>query len=479
MSRSSMNMNYSRAARFIASLVVAVLGVACDDKEPGIQRATVESGEELSAGANLTTFDFSENAFGKESKNLSTSQFTDFVVGNSLFRTNWVTAPSSVASLDGVGPIMNAISCGSCHFKDGRARPPQFDGESVNGLLLRLSVPGADVRNAPLPDPTYGGQFQDMSIINVKEEGRIAISYENIEGVYDDGTRYVLRKPLYALEQLNYGALHPEVMHSPRIAMQIPGLGLLENVSEQTILSFADEHDRNGDGISGRPNYVWDVKSQNTVLGRFGWKANQPSIIQQTAGAFNGDMGITTSLFPQNDLGEGQKTEYVSVPNGGDPEIDEEQLHRIVFYIQTLAVPARRNYDNEVVLRGKYLFSSLACDACHVPKMQTGNSSDITVLNGQLIRPYTDMLLHDMGDDLADNRPDFLANGNEWRTPPLWGLGMIKTVNNHTFLLHDGRARTMEEAILWHGGEGQTSKDHFKKLSKEDREALIKFLESL
>jgi CxxC motif-containing protein (DUF1111 family) len=453
--------------------------VCCEHEENKPALATVEEGEELSGGENLSSFDFSENAFGKEAKTLTGDQLTDFVVGNSLFRSNWVTAPASVQSLDGLGPMMNAVSCGSCHFKDGRAKPPETSGEKLNGLLFRLSVSGQGQHGQPLDDPNYGGQLQDKSILGVDNEADIIVSYEEIVGQYADGTSYHLRKPHYTFQNLHFGNFSADVMVSPRIAQQLPGLGLLENISAETILSFADEHDSNGDGISGKPNYVWDEKNQKTVLGRFGWKANQPSILQQTAGAFNGDMGITTTLFPGENLTAAQKQKYTDVPNGGEPEIDDNRLDRIIFYIQTLSVPARRDWENTEVLRGKKLFADLQCSACHISKMQTSSTGTLDALNTQTIRPYTDLLLHDMGPGLADNRPDYLADGNEWRTPPLWGLGLIKTVNKHTYLLHDGRARNMEEAILWHGGEGENSKVNFTTLPKTDREALLKFLESL
>ncbi len=462
----------------LISCLLLISFAACE-KEPDLGIAEVDTQEELSGGKNFTTFDFSENAFGVQGKNLSSTESGQFVVGNSLFRSNWVSAPSSVQSLDGLGPMMNAISCGSCHFKDGRAKPPAFPEDNLNGLLFRLSIPGATTHGEPPGDPIYGGQFQDKAILNVQNEGKVRVSYQEVIGKYADGTSYSLRKPIYEFYNLNFGALHPAVMVSPRIAQQIPGLGLLENVPEGIILTFADENDKNEDGISGRPNYVWDVKNQQTTLGRFGWKANQPSLLQQTAGAFNGDIGITTSIFPVDGLTEKQLKLYANVPNGGSPELSDEQLEKIVTYVKTLAVPARRSWEEKKVLRGKFLFQELKCAACHIPQLQTGTQSNIAALNNQIIRPYTDLLLHDMGEGLADNRPDFLATGSEWRTPPLWGIGMIKTVNQHTFLLHDGRARNLEEAILWHGGEAEAAKVKFTTISKADREALIAFLESL
>lgn len=462
-----------------ALIFIGLILAACnkDDEHPAI--ATVEEDEELSGGENFTTHDFSENAFGKQGDNLSSKEEVQLGTGNFLFRSNWVTAPASVQSLDGLGPIMNAISCGSCHFKDGRAKPPASATEGLNGLLVRLSLPGAGSHGESLDDPNYGGQFQDKSILTADSEGKVNLTYQEISGEYEDGTSYSLRKPGYEFYELKFGALATQLQYSPRIAQQIPGLGLLENVPEQTIRQFADENDANGDGISGKPNYVWDEALQQTRLGRFGWKANQPSLFQQTAGALNNDLGITSSVFPLEGLSTSQQSLYAGLPNGGTPEISDENLAKIVVYVKTLAVPARRAWDMPEVLRGKYLFQEANCSGCHIAKMQTASTNLVSALNNQTIRPYTDLLLHDMGDGLADDRPDFLANGNEWRTPPLWGLGMIKNVNNHTFLLHDGRARNIEEAILWHGGEAEKSKLKFTQLLKTDRVALIKFLESL
>lgn len=458
-------------------LAMAIFFWSCQKEDRGL--ADVVAEEEWSGGVNFSTFDFSENAFGVQGKKLNSTESGQFVVGNSLFRTNWVTAPASVQSLDGLGPVMNAISCGSCHFKDGRAKPPATPDETLNGLLFRLSIPTMGDHGQLMPDPSYGGQFQDKAILNVQKEGLVRVSYEEMTGSYEDGSTYSLRKPVYEFHDLGYGALHPDVLVSPRIAPQMPGLGLLENVPEADILARADENDRDGDGISGRPNYVWDVSAQQTRLGRFGWKANQPSLIQQTAGAFNGDIGITSSIFPNDHLTAVQQEQYPDVPDGGMPELSDEQLAKVTLYIQALAVPARRNFEQEDVRRGKWLFTELECSACHVPQMHTGNQNPVESLNDQIIWPYTDLLLHDMGEGLSDDRPDFLATGTEWRTPPLWGIGLIKTVNDHTFFLHDGRARNLEEAVLWHGGEAENAKNTFKKLSKSDRDDLIAFLESL
>lgn len=462
----------------IGFFLIILLFPSCTQDEI-LPVANPETNEQYAGGTNATTFDFGENAFGVQAKGLTAEQEGFFVTGNSFFRSNWVTAPASVQSLDGLGPVFNAISCGSCHFKDGRAKPPGSPEEPLNGLLFRLSIPGANTFGGPLGDPVYGGQLQDKAILSAKNEARVRVTYQEIPGTYADGASYTLRKPVYEFYELNYGDFAPGLMYSPRIAPQVPGLGLLEIVPESDILAYSDETDANKDGISGKANYVWDYENHQLVLGRFGWKANQPSVHQQTAGAFNGDIGITTNLFPDDHLTPAQQQLYPGIPNGGSPELPDETLRKVVSYMRSLSVPARRKHDDAVVLRGKYLFQELNCSGCHRPAMTTGTGGEIAALHNQKIRPYTDLLLHDMGADLADNRPDFLASGSEWRTPPLWGIGLIPTVNGHAFLLHDGRARNPEEAILWHGGEAEPAREGFKKLSKADREAVLEFLNSL
>lgn len=433
-----------------------------------------EQGEEYSGGA-ATVFDQSQNAFGQQVAGLSYDEGLHFFAGNSFFKQNWVTAPASTTARDGLGPLFQARSCSSCHALDGRGQPPLIPGKESIGLLLRISMPGADAHGGPLPDPTYGDQLQDNSISSVQPEGKFDITYSFINGTYKDGTAYTLRKPVYTIHSLSYGSMQANLV-SPRVGQQIIGMGLLEAISEQTIVALADEADANGDGISGKANYVWDAQHQTMALGRFGWKANQPSVFQQTCGALAGDLGITTHLFDQENCGG--IANCGSIPNGGSPEIEDDLLNKMVLYTKVLAVPARRDWNDQDVLYGKALFTNIGCASCHTPKLQTG-TSNISSHNNQTIRPYTDMLLHDMGDELADGRPDYLANGNEWRTPPLWGIGLLQTVNGHTFLLHDGRANNIEEAILWHDGEAEKAKNAFKNLSKEDRDKLIRFLNTL
>ncbi len=428
-------------------------------------------------GGDTTAFAHTGNAFSLSARNLTNPERRTFEVGDSFFNQNWVIAPSSTDARDGLGPTFNAQSCSSCHTHDGRGRPPESPDDPERGLLLRLSIPGTDAYGAPLPEPNYGGQLQDRAILRVPPEGGIGITYAEIAGAYADGQPFTLLAPRYSVRAPAFGLLHPEIMISPRIAPAVFGAGLLEAIPESDILALADPEDADGDGISGRANRVWDLRRQDTALGRFGWKANQPTVEQQVAAAFIGDIGITSVLFPGENCPAPQEA-CQSAPDGGAPELTEERLGKITFYNRTLAVPAMRNVDDPQVARGARLFLSAGCAACHTPRHVTGES-DIPALSNQTIYPYTDLLLHDMGDGLADGRPDFLADGREWRTPPLWGIGLIETVNGHTRLLHDGRARNLAEAILWHGGEAEESREKFIGLSREEREALIAFLQSL
>jgi CxxC motif-containing protein (DUF1111 family) len=431
-------------------------------------------------GGQTTIHNTTENAFGQPAPGLERWDELYFFVGNSFFNMNWVQAPSSTTARDGLGPLFNSRSCAGCHFKDGRGRPPEFDGEAPTGFLLRMSINERDISGAPINEATYGGQLQTHSILDVPSEGAFRIEYEEITGQFADGRTYSLRQPTYIIDSLNYGDMHAEVLISPRVANQMIGLGLLEAVPEATLLSYADPADRNSDGISGRPNYVWDILNHQIAIGRFGWKANQPSILQQVAGAFLGDIGITTSLYPDQNCSIAE-VECRAALHGGDPdiEISDDDLLKVVLYSSSLAVPAQRNPDDPQVIWGRQIFDEAGCSSCHLPQLETGIHPTIPTLSHQIIHPYTDLLLHDMGEGLADGRPDFQANGQEWRTPPLWGIGLFETVNDHTYYLHDGRARNLLEAILWHDGEAQASRNHVLELSEAEQDALLAFLRSL
>ncbi|WP_310557803.1 di-heme oxidoredictase family protein, partial [Flavobacterium sp.] len=389
--------------------------ISCEDDDyqniPVEQLLTAEEREEYSGGE-ATVFNSTQEAFGFFASNLTQNEQSDFGIVNSFFRQSWVSSPSSTTARDGLGPFFNANNCSSCHFKDGRGRPPAFDGQLGRGLLLRLSLAGSHPNGTAFSDPVYGNQLQDNAILGQTIKGKYNITYQTISETLADGTVVELQKPTYQINTLGYGSLAGGILVSPRIANQIIGLGLLEAVSENTILGFATAN--NSNGISGKANYVYEVESDSQKLGRFGWKANQPNIRQQVAGAFSGDMGITTSIFPNENAPP--NVDLSTIPNGGSPEISNSNFDKIVLYSSSLAVPARRNHTDQNVLRGKKIFNEVQCASCHIPKMQTGNTYSIVALRNQIIRPYTDMLLHDMGNELSDNTPDFLANGNEWRT---------------------------------------------------------------
>jgi CxxC motif-containing protein (DUF1111 family) len=448
--------------------------VACSPRRD-VYLASLEVGEQYPGGA-ATTDDFSMNAFGHVAPNLKDGKEMEFVTGNAFFKRNWVTSPSSTADLDGLGPLFNARSCSSCHEFDGKGTPPSAENEDPVALLFRLSV--LDASQSIAEEPSYGRQFNHLSIMGVKPEGKVKVSYEEIAIQYADGSSTSIRKPAYKFEDLQYGKFAVGTMVSPRIAPHIVGLGLLEAISEADLRALADEMDVDGDGISGKMNYIWDVEKKQLAPGRFGWKANQPTVKQQVASAFVGDIGITSSLFPNEACAENQ-VDCQEAYKEEQPELKDNILQRVTLYSQTLAVPMRRNFDTDSILKGKQLFIALDCNSCHNASFVTGSHPGLPEFANQKIYPYTDLLLHDMGEGLADNRPDGLASGSEWKTPPLWGIGLSETVNGHSYLLHDGRARNVEEAILWHGGEASASTAAFKKLEQQDRIYLIDFINSL
>ncbi len=434
-----------------------------------------EEGEELSGG-DTTVFDRSQDAYTQPAANLTFEEVGTFEVGNNFNGDNWVVAPASTMTRDGLGPVFNATSCSACHARDGRGQPPA-PGEEMLSMLIRLSVPGTDAHGGPLGEPTYGDQLQPRSIPGIAAEASTRVTWEDVPGTYADGSSYSLRRPVIEITSLAFGPMQQDTMTSARVAAPQYGLGLLEAVSEADLMANADPDDNDGDGISGRPNHVWNATLGATVIGRFGWKANQPSVRQQTAGALRGDIGITSAIFGEESC-TAAETDCAAAPGGGAPEATDDILDAMVFYGQTLAVPGRRDVRNPEVLRGRALFRDAGCADCHVPSFTTGEHP-IAALSNQRIWPYTDLLLHDMGEDLADHRPDYEATGTEWRTPPLWGIGLLETVNQHQFLLHDGRARGFAEAILWHGGEAETARVAFRAMSADDRAALLRFLGSL
>ncbi|WP_374700149.1 di-heme oxidoredictase family protein [Shewanella woodyi] len=493
------------------------------------------------SGGDTTTFDASQSGhgFSTPAPNLADTELEHHLEGDLSFETAFTTAPNSEhPELDGLGPVFNNADCNSCHQRDGRNSTPivpagktRIKLGSEAGLFLRISKAADEVCSvgtaandycAPIPVPNFGGQLFHRGVLKARPDWEenlfggqadVYLSFETKEITYPDGSVTVLKKPLFAVENpydapgetinsanVTSDLLQDDVLMGWRNGMPVFGLGLLEAIPEADILALVDADDADGDTISGRANFVFDaVKAKagdtNPVsLGRFGWKANTPSVRVQSLGALRGDIGITNPLFPDESIaGTALHDSYLTrtgfVDTGSDengaPEASAEFSDSVVFYAETLAVPARRNVESPDVREGARLFEQLNCTGCHKASFVTQSSGDIggapmsDALKGQTIYPFTDMLLHDMGEELADGRPDFLADGSEWRTRPLWGIGLTQTVNPQAGFLHDGRAATVEEAILWHGGEAQKSRDEFMALTLDERKQVIAFLMSL
>jgi CxxC motif-containing protein (DUF1111 family) len=459
-----------------AGLALALF--ACGNTPDDAGSAPPPPEERMPGGATTNTLLGGSNAFTMPAANITEEHEELFYAGNGFFNQAWVQAPASTEGRDGLGPLFNARSCAACHFKDGRGRPPLSEDEAFLGMLFRIGPPELGEHGAPAPDPTYGGQLQPFAVREVPAEGTPRVRTTELRGEYGDGEAYTLLRPEYSIEDPAYGPLDPALAISPRVAPAMIGLGLLEAIEEARLEELADPDDADADGISGRINRVWDAALGETAVGRFGWKAEQPSVRQQSAGAFLGDMGLTSELFPEQDC-TGAEPECAAATSGGAPEVSPELLERVAVYGRLVAVPVRVHTERPDVLRGRELFVSTGCASCHVPRHVTGEVDGFPELSGEVVFPYTDLLLHDMGEDLSDGRPSFGAQGNEWRTPPLWGLGRYPVVNDHDRLLHDGRARGVAEAILWHGGEGEEARERFRQLPAADRARLVDFVESL
>jgi CxxC motif-containing protein (DUF1111 family) len=361
----------------------------------------------------------------------------------------------------GLGPFFNHNSCSSCHVNNGRGRtiiPRKGLGSS---MVVKVSLKGLNTDGSPRNVPKVGEQLLDHTI---KGESRydIDLEWRSVEGSYPDGTKYVLRKP--RLKFTVGSQKHRAFARSLRMTPPVIGPGLLEAISEETILSWSDPEDSDGDGISGRPQYVPNRRTGSLQLGRFGFRASHPTLEQQSAAAAFNDMGLINPIFQKGDK---------------PMELTPDDLEKLAVYQKLAGVPAARSQGEPEVVTGRDLFLSIGCDSCHKSTVVTG-SHQYEALSGQTIHPFTDLLLHDMGPELADNRAEYQASGAEWKTTPLWGLGFTQTLSNvEARYLHDGRARTIEEAILWHGGEAEGAKENFKNLTAEQRAALLKFLASL
>jgi len=474
---------------FLSTVISAAVPLATHDfSQP-------EKYEQFAGGATSVLIK-GKKSFLQPAKNLSFAKKLDFKIGESIFAKFWVFSPSSTQASDGLGPLHNARSCMGCHIRGGRGHVPQANWPADNAIsmLMRLSIPAqnqeqrqqlASGRLAFITEPNYGSQLQDFALQGMDAEGRISIKYTEQAVTLRSGRVIQLRAPSYSITGLNYGPLHPDTMFSVRVANPMIGLGLLEAIDQQDILSLVDADDQNADGISGRANLVWQVASQSLALGRFGWKAGSPNLVQQNSAAFATDMGLSTLLFKQAYQGDCTVHQQVCLqaPDGrsshlADVEVAPQMDQALALFTRNIAVPIRTNVASRSVLAGKQLFYQSGCTGCHQPAFTTSSDAPLEQAS-QLIWPYSDLLLHDMGEGLADNRPEFQASGREWRTAPLWGIGATKAVSGKTEFLHDGRARSLLEAILWHGGEAQKSRDAVVNMSDEEHNKLILFLESL
>ena len=439
----------------------------------------------LSAGS-FTIRRFDDQAFSEPASVLTAKQRQLFMAGRSVFKRQW----ASVNSLNGdwgLGPTFVADRCSACHVNTGRGSPPPSSGEQLLSMLVRLSIPGIGEHGGPQPHPHYGDQFQNRSLDGrnvdlayagapVPNEADLFLDWQERIVAFADEETVMLRKPTLRIENLKFGDLDSSVMTSLRIAQPLVGIGFLEAVPEETILAIARK--QRAQNFNGRPNRVWDAVNRRMALGRFGWKANVPTLKQQIAAAALGDIGVNSRLYPEQNCPPVQTVCAKLLP-GNVPEIIDHEIDALELWLQALAVPARRDVNDASVRRGAELFATAQCSVCHVPELRTGRFPKLPQLADQVFHAYTDLLLHDMGDELADGRPDFAAGERDWRTPALWGLGLSQTVSGSTAMLHDGRARTVAEAILWHGGEAGNSRETFRNMRKDEREALVKFVESI
>lgn len=441
----------------------------------------------------------------KPAANMDNELKPNFHAGKALARQPWIKAPTATTARDGLGPVYNARTCLACHIKGGKGTIPDNSDQAISTTLVRLGKPNDHSSATPallqekglIPHPVYGDQIQHQSTSlahqlrhnksaqniphDVAPEAYMYVQWHESHFTYPDGTQVTLRRPSLDFRYLGYGPLGDDTLFSIRVAPSIHGMGLLELIKQEDINALADANDENQDGISGRINQVWDVKTQSVQPGRFGLKSNKPTLEIIIAAAFTNDIGITNYLFPDQPCTQ-QQVRCQKQVTGNDEEgveLPKHLLELVVNFNRNLAPLKRDKAENKTVLQGRELFYQTGCNQCHQPRFVTGESEHFAHLSNQEIWPYTDLLLHDMGPDLADNRPEFLASGQEWRTAPLWNIGKQPDVNGSHVLLHDGRARNVEEAILWHGGEAQSAKDKFTHLPSEKREALKAFVYSL
>ena len=462
----------------IAAVAIALIAIGCAPANE-LRHDLLRMSLTENLGGDTTRPLATSEAFTFVAANASDATRASFARGNEVFNRSWQPLGSVATESDGLGPIFNGVSCGDCHVNNGRGRAPASPEISPQSTLVRISVPGKTTKfDGPEPVPHYGTQIQDRAIGNVPREARVHFHWRESTGTFADGTRYQLRRPLIELSDLEFGPMPGETLFSARVANPLIGLGLLELIPDQTLTQLADPDDRDGDGISGRTNIIPDFVDGDSAVGRFGWKANIASLVGQNAAAARDDIGITNVMLPDENCTPAQVACNGAAIHDG-VEMSAEALKLLTIYTRWIAVPRQRGATGADVVRGFEVFLTLGCGDCHIPTLVTGEDSGAPELSGQVIHPFTDLLLHDMGEDLADGRPDFLATGREWRTPPLWGIGLTAKVSGHTEFLHDGRARSVQEAILWHGGEAQRSRDEYRNSAVQQRALLLKFLNSL
>ncbi|MFA7090833.1 MAG: di-heme oxidoredictase family protein [Arcobacteraceae bacterium] len=426
--------------------------------------------------ANIHTTKPSQKGFSTLLDNLNDEEIDQAILGKSFFRIPWVEAPSATTARDGLGPLFNANTCTSCHPNNAYTNVFTQDGQVNRSMVVRLSIPSNHSKEHQafletqgfVPDPMYGAQLSLNGTTDVPFEGKLKIAYTPKEVVYADGSKIELRVPVYSLTDLNYGNLHKDIRISVRKAPALVGLGLIEQISDEQILANTDPEDKNNDGIRGVPNYVYSIKDKKMVLGKLTYKGSAPTLKQQIASAFHNDMSLTTTYFPHDNCTNQQK-ECLNAKKARDAiDVPDDRVEAIDFYLKNLKLPVVENKNQE----GKALFSQIGCASCHTPSFSLPNNQKAEV--------YSDFLLHDMGDELSDGRSEFNASKNQWRTTPLWGINSYKyTVGAQVEYLHDGRARSLEEAIVWHGGEALKAKESFLNLSQQQRDALIEFLGEL
>lgn len=451
-----------RTQRLMGGALALILSSGCilggPPPDPASQVCGSSQGDERCSGGEATVFDATRSAFGFAAPLLDGQLRLEFERGRDVFRARWV---QQGGRFDGLGPTFNAASCESCHARDGRAAPFNAQNDPTPALIMKLY----EDDGAFSPERTYGPQFNQQAVSAHTPEGSLSVAWMvEPHEVVDVNMGF----PMFTLQELGLGPVHETTMLTPRATPPVFGLGLLELIPQQDLLALADPDDADGDGISGRASMVHSPSQGVTLLGRFGWRAEQATLRDQNAAAAFNDMGLTSWVFP--DPACAQDTTRCEMP-----ELSDTQLDQMTHYIQHLAVPARRNVDSPGVRSGAQHFEDFGCASCHVSTHKTGFDRERRALSSQTIFPYTDLLLHDMGDALADQG----STHAEWRTPPLWGIGLTQTVNGHMMLLHDGRARNFEDAILWHGGEASAARDRYARATRDEQEELLLFLWSL